>query len=600
MPTGSKTAQLSLVLTPGSIHPRVLFLHFFDLHFLEERGEYARGAAALAEMRLAVRIAVIVGKRVAVPAASYYETEIARSVLQPFFESDIADRFQLVGSGSSIEEFRWEKADTYRTGSRQHAVYSEPLEQAAGWGRRLKSSTKDIQASWAREAIKETLAERLFGMKPEGMTSTDFARTFADVPERLGRDAFIVPHVMALLPTDEDNIVVKNTLHHAINHHYFDSYVTEFEAAVFQNMIRFGSGNIPSGNPRDDIDFSALVKMCRGKRVIERILDCPINLLDTFCFDNDFVEAFTMSQTDGFAAVPAQAEFQTDLAILTAIPKEREAVEAVFGPSRIKRFPDDPNVYRLIEFEVDGSKKNIVVAVLSDMGNTLSASTATDFLRSCKPKHIWMIGIAGGCPKPSDAVEDIRLGDVVIGRTILESDFGKLLPDGTFEVRDSPQRVSYQLTQFVKQFQSDRTGFDTGWMELRDIGLNEYGLDAAHYPSDVLHDADGEIVERAVDARRGASPSIVHFGGIAAGDTLLKNVAQRDLLRDRFAIKAVEMESAGLRDAGWARACEVGVFRGVVDYCDEHKDDNWHVPGVVSAAAVARFVFEAMVRSEPT
>ncbi|MCE2578370.1 hypothetical protein LDL36_07595 [Komagataeibacter sp. FNDCR1] len=558
----------------------------------------------MSEMDLAVRISIITGKKILVPAASFYETDIARSVLEPFFASDIGDRFNLVGSGSSVEEFRWSKADQYRTGSMQHTLYSSILDQAAGWQRRERSATKDITGSWIKDAETGSIVDELHVWKPEGMSPTAFARAFIEVPEKLGGEAFIAKHVEALLPLPSKNINVTNTLHQTINYHYFNSYVTEFKASVFQNMNHLGGEAIPSGNPKDDIDFSMLVKVCRGKRILDRILRSSISHLDTFCYDTDFIEAFNMSQTSGYAPLPvpemATARFQADLAILTALPKEREAVEAVFGKGEIKRFKDDPNVYKLINFEVRGKQKKIVVGVLSEMGNTRAGSASTDFLRSCAPERLWMIGIAGGCPRPNDAKEDIRLGDIVIADSVWESDFGKMNPDQTFENRALSQRVSYELNQFVKQFQSEKSGFDTGWIEFRDKALNEYGLSANDFPPDILHGKNKRVLKRADDPRRKLSPSIVHFGGVAASNTLLKSPEIRDELRDKHKIKAVEMESAGLRDAGWSRSARIAVFRGIVDYCDAFKNDDWHNPAAISAAAVARFIFEAIANSEPT
>ena len=41
------------------------------------------------------------------------------------------------------------------------------------------------------------------------------------------------------------------------------------------------------------------------------------------------------------------------------------------------------------------------------------------------------------------------------------------------------------------------------------------------------------------------------LGPIASSNTLLENSWKRDLLRDRFGVKAIEREGSGLADATW-------------------------------------------------
>lgn len=599
MSKGPKPAQTSLFLKPASIHPRVFFLHFFDIHFLEERGEYARSRGALQEMELAVRFAVILGSRILVPAASYQESDIAGRLLKPFLRGDTASLFKLLGGGSSLEEFRLDKLEQYRRGSAQHRVYSKPSRQNVGWERRKRSATHDITSDWLLEANNEGLYARFHALKADATSDLEFERAWRDVPERLGKDAFVVPHVTGLLPIKAGNMAAENALHNLVNRYYFGSYAKDYQAsAVFQNMGISTGEVIPSAKPRDDIDFAALLKQCRSRGILAEIRDCPVEKLETMAFHPSFEEAFRFSQTDGYASmteIQKTLRYKVDLAILTALPKEREAVEVVFGKGRDKQFDNDPHVYKLINYEIDGMVKEIAVAVLAEMGNTLSGVTSTDFMRSIDATHTIMVGIAGGCPLPTNAQEDIRLGDVVIGQSIMEIDFLKRKPDGSIEYRDSPQKVSYSLTQMVRNLQSHLKGFDTGWVSYRNEAFKAYGLSTDALPPDVLLGADGEPVVRLSDPRRLMSPTVVHFGRVGAGDTLLKDPVVRDELRAKYGILAVEMESAGLRDAGWSRSQEIGVVRGIVDYCDGHKNDDWHIIGALNAAAVTRLLFEKMI-----
>ncbi len=550
-------------------------------------------------MDLAVRFAVMLGSRIFVPAASFYENETARAVLLPFLQSEVGDLFKFVGSGTSLEEFCYEKADQYRVGSKQQAIYASSLKQLAGWERRKRSATSDIGVAWRARVVEGTVLSDFHRFRAGEMSDDTFATAWDDVPGKLGREAFIVSHVLELLPIYNKNLAAENELHRIINHDYFKSYATDFGAAVIQNLSALGGDEVPSGRPSEDIDYGSLLKILRSAGLLERVRRSSPEELEQLPFDPSYEEAIVMSQTEGFAEkleTVAPEIIPVDLAIVTALPKEREAVEAVFGPSTNLRVPNDPHIYKQINLQVEGQPKRIVVATLSEMGNARAGITSTDMLRSFSPAFIIMIGIAGGMPKPTTPELHVRLGDVVIAQSILEYDHVKRKQNGDPEVRDTAQRISNMINQLVNANRNQRDGFDIGWLAVRDRTLRAYGLDPEKLPPDVLHDLDGSVIQHPEDPRRQRSPSIVHFGRIGAGDTLLKDPVVRDWLRDNHAVMAVDMESAGLRDAGWSRNSEFGVIRGVVDYCDDFKDDRWHMVSAISAAALARFLFEQHVQ----
>ncbi|MBD9507970.1 hypothetical protein IB277_14595 [Ensifer sp. ENS07] len=574
-------------------------MHFFDIHFLEERGTFAFSEKAVAEMDLAVRFAVMLGSRIFLPAASYYENALAAKILRPFLDSEVSDLFTFVGGGSSLDEFRLGKIEQYRQGSAQYDAYSRETEQLIGWTKRQRSATKDIARSWLDTPPHDDAYDFLRPHLGSETTSAHLERLWQEVPEKLGREAFIVEHVIPMLPVDGRNLAVKNFFHGRINAFYFESYTKDFSAAVFQNMNLSGGISIPSGAPSDDIDFLALLKMSRTSGLLQRIRDCDISRLESITFDPAFQEVFAMSQTDGAAERIIKDAEVCDLAILTALPKEREAVEVVFGKGKTLEVDGDPQLYKEIFVQIAGKRKRVILAVLPTMGNARAGVTAANFFRSFKTKHAFMVGIAGGAPLPGTPLEHVRLGDVVIGQSVFEWDHVKRTAGGEVTYRDSDQRLSQKIFQLVANFKSEKTSFDSDWLAFRERALTEFGLDLSNLPPDILHAADDSLLQHPDDARRKLVPSIVHFGKIGSGDTLLKDPVIRDELREKHGVLAVEMESVGLRDAGWAHGAEVAVVRGIVDYCDAHKDDRWHMIGALSAAAMTRFLYEKIVEAEP-
>jgi nucleoside phosphorylase len=134
------------------------------------------------------------------------------------------------------------------------------------------------------------------------------------------------------------------------------------------------------------------------------------------------------------------------------------------------------------------------------------------------------------------------------------------------------------------------------WEAIIAHGIVKLGEKFARPPAstDVLHSQE-QVLLHPNDGRTVGQPRI-HGGAIGTADTLLKNDVTRDQLRDQFNVRAVEMEASGLQTAGWAAGKDIFVVRGICDYCDEHKNDDWQNYAALVAAAYARALVEAMPR----
>ncbi|KAJ9413554.1 nucleoside phosphorylase domain-containing protein [Fusarium oxysporum] len=83
--------------------------------------------------------------------------------------------------------------------------------------------------------------------------------------------------------------------------------------------------------------------------------------------------------------------------------------------------------------------------------------------------------------------------------------------------------------------------------------------------------------------RESTEPEI-HYGVIASGNKLIKDAATRDSLLEDIGHRClcVEMEAAGLMNR-----FPCLVIRGICDYADSHKNDQWHGYAAATAAAFA-------------
>ena len=128
------------------------------------------------------------------------------------------------------------------------------------------------------------------------------------------------------------------------------------------------------------------------------------------------------------------------------------------------------------------------------------------------------------------------------------------------------------------------------WNGLIDRGCEVLKIRMPSKETDVLHSSTNprETVEHPNDPKRQPECPRLFRGPIAAANILLKDPIRRDRLRDTHGVKAVEMEGSGIADATWHHEQGYLVVRGVCDYCDMSKGDDWQAYAAVAAGCLHR------------
>lgn len=270
--------------------------------------------------------------------------------------------------------------------------------------------------------------------------------------------------------------------------------------------------------------------------------------------------------------------------------------------------PADHNVYSL--GSINGH--NVVIAGLYQAGNCSAAVVVTQ-MRMTFPKLRFglLVGIGGGVPVETDEGL-IRLGHVVVSKPTgqhsgtVQYDHGKAM-EGCFERTGAlapPPASLLHAAQALAVYRS-RTDDDPVWMNTQRIQAHRRRLRRFKFPgitNDHLYQPSyshpqvglsceaggcdsGHRIERLADADD-ESYIVVHRGTIASGELVLKDAKDRDLLARQHRVLCFEMEAAGVL-AGFPCL----VIRGISDYCDSHKNDQWHGYAAAAAAAYARQLF---------
>ncbi len=307
-----------------------------------------------------------------------------------------------------------------------------------------------------------------------------------------------------------------------------------------------------------------------------------------------------MSDPKGYTVGWISALSTELVAARTFLDEEHELPESVSS--------NDNNSYTLGRI----GKHNVVIAVLPDgeYGLTTAAGVARDMVHSFPNIRIGlMVGIAGGAPSKK---HDIRLGDIAVGAPrdgesgVFEFDFGKTIQDQNFEYTrflDQPPTVLRAAVSGVKA-QYEMSGHHIE--EAINTILQKYPrLQSKYkrpdidrlYQAGVTQSSEGgaklascaevcvdesSLIYRHKRTEYEDNPAI-HYGLIASSNQLMKDAIVRDRLVEKKDVLCFEMEAAGL-----VNHFPCLIVRGICDYSDTHKNEEWQGYAAMAAAAYAK------------
>jgi nucleoside phosphorylase len=288
-------------------------------------------------------------------------------------------------------------------------------------------------------------------------------------------------------------------------------------------------------------------------------------------------------------------------AILVAVQREYAAVLSVFGPE--KRFPsrehpDSPVKYVELSAK-SGEQKLLLIAGISDAGIAQAAAFGSQ-IKWANPhvSKIIMVGIAAGQPSLDDAERDVRLGDIVVADSVVQYDHRKIAAGGE-ELRGNrlpkPDAGMMQAVNSLRALQelTDQEAQRLPWITHIEAGsaklTNAARPDPSKDPKTDLrkYETSSSIVRR-------VNEPFVHVGLVASGSLLIKDEKRRDQLHGELKALAYEMEGAGLAIASGINNFGYVVIRGICDYADKEKNDDWQRYAALCAASFARALIEEL------
>jgi nucleoside phosphorylase len=316
-------------------------------------------------------------------------------------------------------------------------------------------------------------------------------------------------------------------------------------------------------------------------------------------------------------SVPALQLSDATVGVITALDEEFVAAQLILGcDQEIIADRKTGRTYSLGRLKSRGDREHVVALCKSTMGNNMAASRATDMTHECKSiEHIVMVGIAGGIPNSEKWEDHVRLGDIIVSDDgVVQYDFIKKYPHRD-EAKSRHRPPSAALVSAVGRLNEAELRNKRPWETFIDDALQQLD-DKWKRPAeklDVLKDVwelpgTSRVVKtlnrllyamtprtlHPAHPKRVTNRPLVFHGPIASANMVLKDYRKRNLLRNTFGVKAVEMEGSGIADATWSHAIGYIVVRSSSDYGNSGKNDVWRYYAAVAAAAYARALIEAL------
>ncbi|KAM4054939.1 hypothetical protein HRG_005756 [Hirsutella rhossiliensis] len=236
--------------------------------------------------------------------------------------------------------------------------------------------------------------------------------------------------------------------------------------------------------------------------------------------------------------------------------------------------------------------------------------------------HSVVVALLNRMGKASAAGNEILLGDVVIGKTIVQYDFGRQYPDKymrkdaagdnlgipskevrnmlvRFETERGRKRLQQSTAAFLKQLQAnaarDKLGNKYQYPGTAEDKLFRSNYRHKHRTSPVCSCKQRLREKQAMEQEvtDGAQDPDIFVGSIASGDTVMKSGDDRDEIAARERVIGFEMEAAGV----WEELPSI-VVKGVCDYADSHKHKRWQNFAAATAASAMKALLEAWVHPD--
>ena len=567
-----------------------------------------------------------------IPASNFFESDIAFNIINSLAGLNNFGYIKLISSSYNLNELLTKKLNQHGENIRlPNYHYKEFIDTenrmtlSGTLAKRKNSASEDIKKAWVKSIGNNSIWNEIYNLSKHKSPSK-FENEVNMLPAKLGEKAYISEYIVPLLPIKKEfSRKIDNIINAFITREYILSFLNEYNAICLKEIPLIDTNLIL---PNDDNLLSRHIsykyfaeimqaKKYKNRRALEYINNCSDYDLIGFkqsTFWKSIVENYIASSKNEYdnkesksnKLIIAKSSERRDgnvdstdikIGIITALPKEFAAVKVLLSDSKEIYFDGRVAGNRFCIGKIKSVNNGIHMVALgiSSMGNNVAAIRASNMISHFpNMESIIMTGIAGGVPFPDKIDEHVRLGDIVVSdeKGVIQYDFVKENVENTI-IRCSPRPPSSLLLEAISLLKAAEYEKNFPWEKHLDVSMEILEIEKPTEDKDILHLNDEVIASHPIDKSRRGYPRAFQ-GAIASSNTLLKNPQKRDILREKYGVKAIEMEASGIADATWNHSIGYLVVRGICDYCDNFKNNEWQEYAASAAAAYTIALIESI------
>lgn len=566
-------------------------------------------------------------KKLYIPLSNYLESNLAFDILNEFSKIEYAEANPLVFLSTApnlniaLNKKENEHRDNYLVNP--NFCYKKFCDTGAylpgEFKTRARSASKDIEEALITSIDKEKLWIPFKQYLTPSLSFEQMQYQLANIPQRLSGLAYISDYMLPLLSVDPQmKAYADRQMNINVTRWYLESFLNELDAICIKDINYINESEIlPNIPQREHLSYQLYVNKLLQKIIRPRkffleeqnafnfIANCSMEELTIFKFSKTWADILSMDEDQNkkiyFIEREKMIYNDVKIGIIAALPEEAAAIEVLLEDVNSINFDIGKSVagnrYKIGKVKaLDGGFHKVVVCLLPDMGNNLATAVATK-MQTYFPSmdNIIVCGIAGGIP------QKVHLGDVIVSTNgVIQYDYGKnIFINGSsdFEEKDSGTPCSLFLREAVAFLQKEALIDGDKWTKyitkINSLVSADFSIPNWEYEEyfEKTEKGDYDKVSRKVSKH-----SHLHFGKVASGNIVQKDPTKRDSLYEKYKVIAIEMEASGIKDATRLQSNGYIAIRGICDFCDGTKGDDWHN----YAAAVAAAYTYALIESIPT
>lgn len=265
-------------------------------------------------------------------------------------------------------------------------------------------------------------------------------------------------------------------------------------------------------------------------------------------------------------------KFVYDVALLTAIPVEKNAVKELSGEWNKVKMPGDSTVYYETTWDNEKRTIKVISTSLTQMGMVPAATISSKLIFNFAPRYIIMSGIAAGVK------EEYNIGDIIIPKEVKDYCSGKFsTPKGR-----SKEAIKSPFDYFIPTASSIPTDADI------------INMVSESYESELC-----SIYNKYKHKEKYSIPQI-RTGDLATGDSVIQNSKIIEVMIKKFLRQAdgVDMEAYGMYYAAQQAINPKPIpicMKSISDFANkdksnEHQKEHQKYAAFISAQFVKTFV----------